>query len=266
VWSFRGKRILITGASSGIGEEFARQLALCADYLLLVARREDRLKELSKVLSSETCNVDYLVADLSTDEGINRVKSAIESQTIDCLVNNAGRGSFGEFEALSYEEEVEMLNLNVKAQLVLCHAIIPQLKVRKHGALIIISSVAGFQPLPFMATYAATKAFNYSHGIALENELRPYGIKVLTVCPGPVQTEFGGVARIPGEVTNINRDSVQNVVKESLRSVEKGGGVLVPCLQAKVLVFLGSLIPVRLSTRLLGRALKKSLLIKNLKR
>jgi uncharacterized protein len=258
--SLRGKRILITGASSGIGEEFARQLAGRGVSLVLVARRLERLERLRNELSrNQEISIDVIQADLAEGEELARVADYIRSQHVDGLINNAGRGSFGEFDTIDLRDEVRLLDLNAKAQLVLCHAVIPQLKQRRSGVLIIVSSIAGFQPLPYMATYAATKAFNHHHGLALQQELKDLGISVVTVCPGPVNTEFAGVARVPGEWTDIKRDKVEDVVREAIEALTSGKVLVVPCLRAKILGLLCRALPVKITTFLAGRILKRSL-------
>lgn len=254
------KTALITGASSGIGAEFARQLYACGYSLLLVARRTELLEKLkNELLQQRAGSISCFAVDLAKQEERRKFIHQIASSRVDLLVNNAGRGSFGFFEELSIDEELAMLELNVSATLDLAHAIIPQMKARRCGGIISLSSVAGFQPLPYMSTYAATKAFNFHHSIALREELRPFGVKVLIVCPGPTATEFGGVARVPGEFTGIGRDSVSMVVARSLSALEADAGFVVPGVRSWLMSVAGRILPKILSTRVAGWTLEPSL-------
>ena len=252
-------RVCITGASSGIGEEFARQFHKAGCRLLLVARRRDRLESLASELEAiRPDSADVLVADLAKESGdrsLETLVQVLEESHIDILVNNAGRGSFGEFDELHREDELAMIRLNVLATTALAHAVLQQMKARGSGALITTSSVAAFQPLPYMATYAATKAFNYYHSMALHYEYARHGICVLAVCPGPTATEFGGVARVPGTVAGVGRDDVEAVVAESLQALRRKKAFLVPCLRSRLLSYVCRVLPTTLTTRLTRRAL-----------
>ena len=257
--NYSGKTALITGASSGIGYEFAKALHRRGCTIIGVARRGEKLEELKTLLERDRpSSFEVIVADLSSS-ALERVVAYIETHSIDILINNAGRGSFGQFEEISLPEEVEMVSLNVIAPMKLTHAVLPQMKSRKQGAIVAISSIAAFQPLPYMATYAATKAFNFSHAMGLRYELAPFNIKVLSVNPGPVETEFAGVARIPGTVSGGPRDSATSVVEESLQALERGAGYVVPCLRAKLMWLTIGILPRSVSTFFTGRALKSTL-------
>ncbi|MBX7145384.1 MAG: SDR family oxidoreductase [Oligoflexia bacterium] len=251
---------LITGASSGIGAEFARQLYARGYALTLVARRKGLLEELkSDLLRQASGDVNVCAVDLLDRTARRQFLQDVSARKIDLLINNAGRGSFGYFEELSIDQELAMLELNVAATLDVAHAIIPQMKSRRAGAIISLSSVAGFQPLPYMSTYAATKAFNFHHSIALREELRPFGVKVLIVCPGPTATEFGGVARVPGEFTGVGRDAVEMVVARSLSALESDSGFVIPGVRSWLMSVAGRLLPKVMSTRVAGWTLEPSL-------
>jgi short-subunit dehydrogenase/GT2 family glycosyltransferase len=252
---FRGKVVMVTGASAGIGLEFAEQFHERGASLVLVARRLERLEEISERFNNvRTGSAVVLQADLADAADLEKVRSYISKSRVDILVNNAGRGSFGRFEKLSLDEELNLIRLNIQAPLVLSHEVIPQMKERGDGVIIMLSSVAGIQPLPYMATYGATKAFDVSFGMALAEEVRPFGIQVLSVLPGPVATEFGGVARVPGEFTNIGRDEPSAVVRESLSALRQRRHWIVPCLQAKALSWPSRVLPWRWTTYLTGRS------------
>jgi short-subunit dehydrogenase len=254
IW--QGKKILITGASAGIGREFARQLAALGADLILVARREDRLVELKAELQG---SVRIFKGDLSNEKDLADVAGYIRTSHVDILINNAGRGSFGYFETIPITEEAEMVRLNITAPLTLAHAIIPQLKERKDGGIITLASIAAFQPLPYMSTYAATKAFDLFHTLGLRYELKPFSVRVLAVCPGPVETEFGGVARVPGTWTGTMRDPVETTVSDSIRAYERNKAFIFPGSRAKLMA-LARILPLAFTSWVSARSLKPALL------
>ena len=252
---FNGKKVAITGASSGIGAEFAKQLSSKGASMILIARREERLKKLCAECGN---NSSYMIADLSVEAEIHRIGKILAEEKIDILINNAGIGSFGYFDELSSQAEIQLVTLNSIAPLALTHAVIPHMKSKNDCGIIFISSIAAFQPLPLMNTYAATKSFNYMQGRALAVELKAFKIKVLTVCPGPVATEFGGVARVPGTWTGGKRNSVSDVVSESIRAYQRGSQLVVPTLRAKCMALGSIILPKRLSSLIVYKALKRT--------
>jgi short-subunit dehydrogenase len=182
---------LITGASAGIGEEFARQLAGRGYDLILVARRRDRLEQLAEQIPTTAhvveCDLTTNAADLP---GLVEQTGA----DVDLLVNNAGFGLRGRFLELDPTREAEMVRVNCEAVVTLTHAFLPAMVERGRGGIITVASTAGMQPLPYEATYGASKAFAISFSEALWTELRGTGVRVLVVNPGPVKTEWQGVA------------------------------------------------------------------------
>ena len=194
---------LITGASSGLGEEFGHQLAACSRRLVLVARRRSRLEDLARILRGAYpgLEVHVLECDLSQPEAVTQLVSTLASRSLvpDLLVNNAGLGDYGEFASAEWERVQEMLEVNIKALTKLCHAVIPAMKELGKGAILNVSSLASTLPLPDFAVYAATKAYVSSFSEALRLEVKDSGIQVLALCPGPVHTEFGDVALRRGD-------------------------------------------------------------------
>ena len=194
---------LITGASAGLGAEFARQLAAKASRIVLVGRREDRLTELASSLRSKrpSLQLDCFKADLSLASERDRLAVWIirEQIPLNLLINNAGLGDLGPFDTAPWERLSPMIEVNITALTHLTHLLLPMLRVGKPSAILNVSSVAGFYPLPEMAVYAATKAYVTSFSEALRMELAPEGIIVTALCPGPVPTEFFAVASRPGE-------------------------------------------------------------------
>jgi len=187
---------LVTGASAGLGVEFARQLSKRGHRLVLVARRKDRLEQLAKELG----NARAVAIDLSKGDAAARLMADVEAngEIVGLLVNNAGFGLIGRFAELDAKRERQMIDLNVGALTELCRAVAPSMIERKSGAILNVASTAAFQPGPKMAVYFATKAFVLSLTEALHEELKPHGIKVSCLCPGPTRTEFGDVAGFGG--------------------------------------------------------------------
>jgi uncharacterized protein len=197
------QRALVTGASSGIGEAFARELASRRTDLVLVARSAAKLEDLAAGLRADHgVAVDVLPADLTTDQDCAAVCHRLRdtAEPIDLLINNAGVGTSGRFGDIPLARELALLQLNVSALVQLSHAAVATMKPRRHGGVLNVSSLTGFQPYPFGAAYGASKAFVNSFSKALHTELAGDGIKVLALCPGFTRTSFqrsAGIARTP---------------------------------------------------------------------
>ena len=224
---------LITGASAGLGAEFARQLSKRGLRLVLAARRKDRLE----ALAAELGNARVVAADLSEAGSAVRLLADVEAvgEHVDLLVNNAGFGLKGRFAGLDSARQRQMIDLNVGALTDLCRAIAPGMIERKSGGILNVASTAAFQPGPGMAVYFATKAYVLSFTEALHEELKPHGIKVSALCPGPTRTEFGAVAGF-GDKGAFDRYSADaaSVVRAGLEGLDKNRAVVVPGLLNKV--------------------------------
>jgi len=189
----KGTTALVTGASSGIGEAIAEELARRGSDLVLVARSLERLSTVAAtVLARFEVAVDVVAADLTDETERARVIAACADRHIDVLVNSAGVGLEGDFVDLGTERQVAMVELNCAALTALCSAFVPAMLERRVGGVINVASLAAFQPIPKMAAYAATKAFVLSFSYSLGSEIRPRGVHVLALCPGPVATRFSG--------------------------------------------------------------------------
>jgi uncharacterized protein len=217
---------LITGASSGIGEEFARQLAGRGYDLVLVARRKDRLQQLAEQIPT-TAHV--IACDLASEAAELPDRVANLAVDVDLLVNNAGFGLRGHFVELDAEREAEMVRVNCEAVVRLTHAFVPRMIERGRGGVITVASTAGMQPLPYETTYAATKAFAISFTEALSMELRGTGVRALVVNPGPVKTEWQAVAgydentrSMPGMI------SAEQCVTDALMAYDRGKRSVIP--------------------------------------
>jgi short-subunit dehydrogenase len=208
-----GEWALVTGASSGIGAAFARALARDGVSCVLAARREDRLRSLADELEkSHQVAARVVAVDLTVRDGADRLVEAVSDLEIGILVNNAGFGSAGRFEKQDRERTRAMVELNCMAPAVLTSSLLPGMCGRGRGALIIIGSIAGFQPLPLHALYGATKAFANLFGESLWGELQGSGVDCLSVLPGTTETEFQGVS---GELPHAG-ESAEAVVAKSL--------------------------------------------------
>jgi short-subunit dehydrogenase len=223
---------LITGASAGLGAEFARQLAAKDQKLVLVARRKDRID----ALAAELGNARSLPLDLSTAGAAAALMAdvAAHGEHVDTLTNNAGFGLTGRFAELDPAREREMIDLNCGALTELCRAVVPGMIERKSGAILNVASTAAFQPGPGMAVYFATKAFVLSLTEALHEELRRHGIKVSALCPGPTATEFGDVAGFGKAIPQAFMARAEPVVRAGLRGLERNRAVVIPGLLNKM--------------------------------
>jgi hypothetical protein len=221
------KVALVTGASAGLGVEFARQLSKRGYRLVLAARRKERLDELAKELG----NARAVAIDLSKANATSKLMDDLTAsgETVDLLVNNAGFGLIGQFAELDAKRERQMIDLNVGVLTELCRAVAPDMIKRKSGGIINVASTAAFQPGPKMAVYFATKAFVLSLTEALHEELKPHGIRVSCLCPGPTRTEFGDVAGFGGNgLFDRVAMNAAEVVETGLKGLDSNHAVVVP--------------------------------------
>ncbi|MCH8815997.1 MAG: SDR family oxidoreductase [Chloroflexi bacterium] len=221
---------VVTGASSGIGAEFARQLAARGFDLVLVARRKDRLDAIAEEVSSANdVQTEVIEADLSKKAGVASVAERLKQDDITMLVNNAGFGTAGDFAELPIGREMEEIDLNIGALTKLSHAALGRMIAKKHGTIINVGSVGAFQPVPHMASYAATKAYVLSFTEALHEEAKPHGVNVTCLCPGVVMTEFQQVAKVDAEkMPSIGVMTADKVVLAALRGAARGRAIVVP--------------------------------------
>jgi short-subunit dehydrogenase len=249
---------LITGASSGIGEVFARKLAARGRNVLLVARSEDKLITVCNELGrSNSVRAQYVALDLSKPESPPRLFEEAEKRgmTVDMLINNAGFGSMGDFATLDLERELNMIDLNIKSLLELTYRFLAPMRERRQGAIINVASTAGFQAVPFMATYAATKAFVLSFSEALWEENRPHGIKVMALCPGVTETNFFEAARGHKPPARMAQ-SPEDVVETALRGIAHGKSHIISGWTNRAMVEAERLAPRSLVTRMAGRMMR----------
>jgi uncharacterized protein len=224
---------LVTGASSGIGAEIARELARRGHGVTLAARREERLRELAEELADEHgVRAETVSADVADEAARRRLKAELTERNlaVEVLVNNAGFGSGGRFHELDREREVEMAELNVVAVVDMTGRLLPEMVGRGRGAVLNVASSAAFQPLPRQATYAATKAFINAFTEALHIDLAGTGVTATVLCPGFTETEFaevGGVGDFE-QLPSFLVDTAREVAEAGIEGLEKGKRSVVP--------------------------------------
>lgn len=263
--SFNFRCVLITGASSGLGLEFSRQLAPQAHTLILVARREKVLEEIAEelVAAHPDLKVKVLVTDLTDSKARVHLINKLSEDDLypDCLINNAGMGDYGEFRTSDWSKTEQMIRLNIEALTHLSHALLPGL-ISQRGAILNLSSLAGDLPIPDFAVYAATKAYVSSFSEALRLELRSQSVRVLAVCPGPIKTGFGDTARR----SNTTKLPVQetfyvpapHVVRDSLQALIKDRPRVYPGLKVAAVAGLISLLPLAVVRLAMSQRPRKS--------
>ncbi len=224
---------LVTGASSGIGESFARELASLNTNLILVARSQDKLEQLAQELSNKyQVKTEVIVKDLTEPAAGQAIFDQVQAQglTVDLLINNAGVGDYGAFSDRPLSKQLTMIQLNVTVLVELTGLFLPLMQQRGSGGIINISSIAGFQPLPYMSVYAATKAFVLNFSEALWAETKDSGVNIFAVCPGSTKSEFWQRADFPDNFPGTSSNSMtksETVVKEALKAMKKKQSTIV---------------------------------------
>ena len=224
---------LVTGASSGIGAEIARELARRGHGVTLVARREDRLRELADELTrAHGVRAEVVGASVADHDGRAKLVAEVESRglTVEILINNAGYGSGGPFQDLDADNEEGMVRLNCEALVGFCGVYAPKMVARARGAILNVGSTAGFQPMPHQATYAATKAFVNSFSEGLHTDLAGTGVTATVLCPGPTQSEFAEQAGLGSfdKLPSFLVDTSANVAKAGVEGLDKGRRSVIP--------------------------------------
>lgn len=225
---------LVTGASSGIGAEIARELVRRDHHVTLVARREERLRSLAEEISSDLGGeAEVIACDLSDPADREKLIGEAErsGRAVEILVNNAGFGASGEFASTAVDRNLQMVRLNVEAVVDLSGRVVGAMIRRGRGTIINVASVAAFQPLPGQATYAATKAFVLSLSEAVRTELAGTGVTVTAVCPGPVKTEFielAGYGDAEDRTPDLFWMSAEDVARDAVSGADRNKRVVVP--------------------------------------
>ena len=250
---------VVTGASSGIGLEFARELTRRGHPVLAIARRRERLEALAKEAAEHSGRIEFFSADLATEGGLAAVSRRVDQLgEIDLLVNNAGVVTAGDFVGASLDREIGEIRLNVEAVVKLTQHLLGPMVKRRRGAIINLASVVGFQPFPHFAVYAATKAFVISFTEALAEEIKGTGVRILALCPGSVRTEIDVFAHNEGLLGKLPSLTAEQVVKTGLRALENGRVVKVVGGLNQFLPFMGRFMPRQTIRWLMGMSVKPS--------
>lgn len=241
-------KVLITGASGGLGADFARNLANRGYDLVLVARNKDKLLDLKNELKTK---VEIEEMDLSIEENVYKLYEKYEGK-IGILINNAGFGTFGEFSTTDLDTELNMINLNIKAVHILSKLFLQNFVKRDYGRILNVSSLAAFEPGPLMATYYATKSYVYNLTVAIYEELRrkKSNVKISVLCPGPTKTGFNDRAKVKFGVRSLKSEYV---VKYTIDKMFKNKLIIIPSFRMKCAVF---------ANRILGRKLMIKIIYK----
>ncbi len=251
---------VVTGASSGIGAEIARELASRGHGLVLVARRRERLEELRDELTDRGVRIEVIPADLGDRADRARLAADIEATDlqVDILVNNAGLSTTGAAHRAEVDAELNMVEVDVAAVIDLCTRFLPAMVQRRRGGVLNVASTAGFQPLPGQAGYGASKAFVLSYTRAINGELHGTGVSATALCPGPVRTEFGDVAGFEpgaaeGSLPSFAWESADRVARAGIDGLAKGHPVVIPGTTNRVTAALGTIVPKQILVPVLSR-------------
>ena len=224
-------KVLITGASSGIGRDMARVLSKKGYDLVLVARDEEKLNEVKKELQQNNVKVETIVADLTSEEKCKEIHKNVPN--VDILINNAGFGDCGNFTKTSLDKEIKIIETNIIAYHILAKLYLVDMKAKGSGKILNVASIAGFMPGPLMATYYATKAYivRLSEGIREELKKEKSNVQIGILCPGPVKTNFNKVANV---VFHMRQADSQKVAEYAIKKLEQGKFYIVPGLDIKL--------------------------------
>jgi uncharacterized protein len=222
--NWRGRWALVTGASAGIGVALARELAAAGANLVLTARRRDRLEQLAQELQkANRIQTEVFAADLAQPDASDSIRAFTDQKklAIEILINNAGFGQYGELTKVDVHRLLDMVQVNCSAVVHLTHLFLPDMIQRKRGDVLIVSSRAAFQAVPYISTYAATKAFDLLLAEGLAEEMKPHGIRVCGLCPGSTESEFHVVAK-QERFTSKNQETAEKVARTGLEALAAG--------------------------------------------
>jgi uncharacterized protein len=257
-WS--GKWALVTGASAGIGVALAEELARGGTHLVLTARRRDRLETLAQKLSAaHKIQTKIFAADLAEPDAPEKIFRFTTEQNIEIelLINNAGFGAYGEFATVELHRLTAMIQVNCTAVVHLTHLYLPEMIARRHGDVMILSSTASFQAVPYISTYAATKAFDLLFAEGLAEEVQPYGVRVCALCPGSTESEFSQVAGQTHVSASIrHRETAEKVARVGLQALAAGKSHVISGAANYLGVQGQRLVPRRLVARVAARMFK----------
>ena len=260
--SYAGKTSLVTGASMGIGKAFAADLASRGSHLILAARSKDKLEALAAELRAmHRVKVEVVALDLGAEGAAKALFDAVGARglAVDLLVNNAGFGRWGHFLADDLAVLNEMMNLNMRAVVELCHLFLPPMAARRDCAILNIGSTASFIPIPWASVYGATKAFILSFSEALAYEYKDKGVQVTVLCPGNTESNFAAVANQSSKAPAAADATAESVAKAGLDGLLQGRGVIIPGLANHQAAILPRFLPRKTALGLVGETWKKRL-------
>jgi hypothetical protein len=252
---FNGRWALVTGASAGIGAALARELAAHGAKLILTARRKERLEALTAELAAKGTEARIVVADLNDPAAPEQIYSATEGAglIVDILVNNAGLGQYGFFAHNDISQELSQVRVNCEAVVHLTRLFVPRMVERRRGWVLVVASTASFQPVPYITTYAATKAFDRFFALGLAAEVARFGVKVTALCPGPTESEFQDVAHgtvLKGRVMQ----PAAEVARLAIAALARGQRTIIPNFDGRFKALLVRFLPVGLVTHHIEKA------------
>ncbi|HEV1993652.1 MAG TPA: SDR family oxidoreductase [Candidatus Acidoferrum sp.] len=252
--TWRGKWALVTGASAGIGKALAGELAAGGTNLVLTARRRERLAELAARFSARGVKTEILAADLVDAAAPRAIYNFTKERgvEVELLINNAGFGAYGELRTQEAGRLAEMIQVNCNAVVQLTRLYLPEMVARRHGDILIVGSTAAFQAVPYISTYAATKAFDLLFAEGVAEEARPYGVRVCCLCPGSTATEFHDVAGQP-DSTKRKQETAEKVARTGLRALAAGKSYVISGMANYLATHGQRLAPRRLVTRVAAK-------------
>ena len=257
--NWRGKWALITGASAGIGVAFAEELASGGTKLVLTARRKDRLEELARRLTATyKISTEVFAADLADANAPEKIFAFTKEKgiEIDLLINNAGFGQYGEFHSIEKQRFLDMVQVNCHAVVHLTRLYLPEMVARRRGDVLILGSTASFQAVPYISTYAATKAFDLLFAEGLAEEMKPYGVRVCALCPGSTESEFLFVAG--QEKFKRKAETAEKVARTGLKALAAGKSYVISGLGNYLGAHSQRLVPRRLVTKIAAAMFKSN--------
>ena len=246
-------KVLITGASSGIGYQMAKYLSDLGHDLILVSRDKEKLQEMQETLKTD---VKIIVADLSLESKVKEVYVLCKNENIDVLINNAGFGDFGKFDETDLSKELNMIDLNIKAVHILTKLFLKDMKKRNKGYILNVSSAASFQAGPLMATYYATKSYVTKLTLAIYEELRrdKSNVHISCLCPGPVNTNFNNVANVQFSMKSL---SSEYVARYAIDKMFQNKLIIIPGIKMKFTIFFNRLVSNKLAIKIVYKFQKK---------
>ena len=249
-------KILITGASSGIGKDMAKVLAKKENEIIIIARDENKLNQTKKELEEKGAKVKSIVADLSNEENCKEIYKKVPD--IDILINNAGFGDCGNFTKTSLEKELNMIKTNIIAYHILTKLYLTDMKAKNQGKILNVASIAGFMPGPLMATYYATKNYVVKLSEAIREELKKEksNVQISILCPGPVETNFNKIANVK---FNLREANSMKVAQYAIKQFEKGKFYIIPGIDVKIAKIGAKLIPTNVISKFAYMAQKRKL-------